>query len=476
MKISSLGILAMLCGSIGPSYGQTAPTIIPPPASTPVDVATTGKSNSIIYVDGAHCSSIALALASCPPTGCIVIDESQGTVSTSINPFAGITAPFIVYLGPATYQTTAQWQLTYSNQMVIGRGINATNIIPVAGFPINISGGKECTVQIGMTGNNYVDNTRLEELTVHGLLTDQFSCALYSADLNEGSGVRDLGLVNFNQYGIHFKGANTGDFMIEHINGNPSPNASKSVMVFLDHTGDKSFVTDITCGSGSGSQQSACIDFSYGQSFAQEVHCENFVDCVRFDPGSWGAAINVVGLEANSVTNAIHIMSGTGAVFVASASNGTGNTLLNNATGFITANGDIIASYSFSGSSTGGECFLTQRSNGSQCTGPIKAKAYATSPDCSTPWSPAACGSAAAGSVSVRAGATTEVVNTSAVTANSQIFVTFDSSLGAKLGVTCNTTAESPTISARHPDTSFTISVPDAPISNPACYSYLIVN
>src|SRR5277367_1668745 len=185
MKIFSLGVLALVCGSFGPSSGQTAPTIIPRATSVPVDVTTIGKLNSIIYVDGVQYSSIALALASCPPNGCIVIDESQGTVSTSINPFDGITAPFIVYLGSATYQTTAQWQLTYSNQMVIGRGINATNIIPVAGFPINISGGRECTVQIGRTGNTYVDNTRLEELTVHGLLTDQFSCALYSADLNE---------------------------------------------------------------------------------------------------------------------------------------------------------------------------------------------------------------------------------------------------------------------------------------------------
>ncbi len=88
----------------------------------------------------------------------------------------------------------------------------------------------------------------------------------------------------------------------------------------------------------------------------------------------------------------------------------------------------------------------------------------------------AACGAATAGSVVIDAGATTVVVSTTQVTANSQIFVQYDSSLGTRLSVTCNTTPALPAVTARTAATSFTITVPAGPITNPACYSFFIVN
>jgi hypothetical protein len=108
--------------------------------------------------------------------------------------------------------------------------------------------------------------------------------------------------------------------------------------------------------------------------------------------------------------------------------------------------------------------------------GNMTALAYKTSTNCSSSASPAVCAAAASGSIAVAAAATTEVVNTTAVTANSQIQLTFDSSLGTKLGVTCNTTPVQPTVSARTAATSFTITVPSAPTTNPACFSYTVVN
>lgn len=96
--------------------------------------------------------------------------------------------------------------------------------------------------------------------------------------------------------------------------------------------------------------------------------------------------------------------------------------------------------------------------------------------NCSSAASPAVCAAAAAGSVVVAAAATTVVVNTTAVTANSQILVTFDSSLGTKLGVTCNTTIPALYgVTARTAATSFTITS-TAPITNPACLGYLVIN
>lgn len=101
---------------------------------------------------------------------------------------------------------------------------------------------------------------------------------------------------------------------------------------------------------------------------------------------------------------------------------------------------------------------------------------YGTATNCTSAASPAVCAASAAGSVVVAAAATTVTVNTTAITANSQVLLTFDSSLGTKLGVTCNTTPVQGTVSARTAGTSFVITTPSAPSVNPACFSYSIIN
>lgn len=109
-------------------------------------------------------------------------------------------------------------------------------------------------------------------------------------------------------------------------------------------------------------------------------------------------------------------------------------------------------------------------------TGAGSFATYLTSTNCADSAGAAACGSAAAGSVVIDAGTTSVVVSTTAVTANSQITPTFDSSLGTRLGVTCNATIALPAITARTAGASFTITVAVAPITNPACYGYTIRN
>jgi hypothetical protein len=104
------------------------------------------------------------------------------------------------------------------------------------------------------------------------------------------------------------------------------------------------------------------------------------------------------------------------------------------------------------------------------------ASQFLTATNCSSAASPAVCAAASAGSVVVAAAATTVVVNTTAVTANSQILVFYDSALGTKLGVTCNATEPALYgVTARTAATSFTITA-TSPITNPACFSYLIIN
>ncbi|HEU0080901.1 MAG TPA: hypothetical protein VFQ72_02670 [Candidatus Paceibacterota bacterium] len=105
------------------------------------------------------------------------------------------------------------------------------------------------------------------------------------------------------------------------------------------------------------------------------------------------------------------------------------------------------------------------------------ATTYKTDSNCNSSASPASCGSAAAGSVAIAAGSMTLIVNTSAVTSSSQILVTEDSSLGARLGITCNTTfGRVYSISSRTSGTSFTVKSNGDIAANPACLSYWIVN
>lgn len=79
--------------------------------------------------------------------------------------------------------------------------------------------------------------------------------------------------------------------------------------------------------------------------------------------------------------------------------------------------------------------------------------------------------------MTIAAAATTVTVSTTAVTANSQILIQEDSSLGTKLSVTCNTTiVRTYAVTARTAATSFVITTSAAPVTNPACLSYTIVN
>lgn len=120
-----------------------------------------------------------------------------------------------------------------------------------------------------------------------------------------------------------------------------------------------------------------------------------------------------------------------------------------------------------------------EKSRGGSAIVAATAAAVATTTNCSDSAGAAACGAAPAGSVVVDAAATETVVSTTAVTANSQIFLQVDSSLGTRLSVTCNT--EDPDtfdarVTARTAATSFTITLDAGPTTNPLCLSYFIVN
>ena len=121
-------------------------------------------------------------------------------------------------------------------------------------------------------------------------------------------------------------------------------------------------------------------------------------------------------------------------------------------------------------------CYASSSSS-LQCAG--GAPAGVTASNCSSGASPAVCGSARAGSVAVPTGATpTLVINSTAVTANSEILLSVDES-ATIAGTTCNTTLATlvnPVVTARSAGTSFTIQMNSTLAANPACVDYQIVN
>jgi len=112
--------------------------------------------------------------------------------------------------------------------------------------------------------------------------------------------------------------------------------------------------------------------------------------------------------------------------------------------------------------------------------GAVIPQLYQTGSNCSSSAAPAVCGSAAAGSVVIAAAGTTVTVNTTAVTANSQIFLNADDTLSTKLAVTCNSTLATLVgglaVTARTAGTSFQITSGTTPAVNPLCISYHIIN
>lgn len=109
----------------------------------------------------------------------------------------------------------------------------------------------------------------------------------------------------------------------------------------------------------------------------------------------------------------------------------------------------------------------------------FRAETYSTETNCADSAGDAACAAAPAGAIVVDAADTATVVSTTAVTANSQIFLQVDSSLGTRLSVTCNTQDPGTfdaRVTARTAATSFTITLDAGPTTNPLCINYFIIN
>lgn len=100
---------------------------------------------------------------------------------------------------------------------------------------------------------------------------------------------------------------------------------------------------------------------------------------------------------------------------------------------------------------------------------------FTTYPACVTgAASPISCDPSASGAAVIGAGVGSTVIITSAVKASNAITVTEDDSLGAALGVTCNTTINPVRVVLRSASNSFTVNSSTVPATNPKCFSWRI--
>jgi hypothetical protein len=114
--------------------------------------------------------------------------------------------------------------------------------------------------------------------------------------------------------------------------------------------------------------------------------------------------------------------------------------------------------------------------NGKMWASSLSFGTISTLSNCTSAASPAVCGSAPTGAVAIMPGATSVTVNTSAVTSSSEIMLQEDTSLGTRLGVSCNTDLINAIVTARTAGTGFTIALATTPIAKPVCYSFTVVN
>lgn len=197
------------------------------------------------------------------------------------------------------------------------------------------------------------------------------------------------------------------------------------------------------------------------QAAAGAAPCGSTTQLQFNNAGSCGASANLAWditnarllIGAPTSTSAISLAAGTTAPFGINFGDATAN-LYRSAAGIIKSDGELFAVNLVA-------TFTSSRT-------------YGTSTNCSSTASPAACSNSTSGQVQVAAAATTLTVNSTSVTSNSRIFLTY-----SVVGITGPTNVASlipPYVSAIVNATSFTITLPVAPLTNPVNIMYEFFN
>lgn len=203
-------------------------------AATVLGSLTSPKMNGFYYVDGVTYTTLKAAVTAAVTAGFGTIYDSMPETFTS-NPFpgSGNSALIKIIFGPGLWYTNVP--LTIGNAVITegagGGTVQGTTIQAVSGtFPTSTP------MLTFANGGNGIFNSRISDMNLD--CNNISGCSgIYSTELNEGSGGRDIGVWNFCTYGINIDAsANSGGsppnpaahYFFEKVSALPSTTCSSS--------------------------------------------------------------------------------------------------------------------------------------------------------------------------------------------------------------------------------------------------------
>jgi hypothetical protein len=161
---------------------------------------TTGLLNNFFFVDGTKYANLAAAVAAAQTAGGgTVVTAMPETFATNPFPGAGNTTPIRIIFSVGTWKTNVA--LTIGDAVIVegagGGQVNGTQIQAVSGtFPTNTP-----VITFG-NGGNGIFHSRLVNINVDAQNIAGSTC-VFSSELNENSGLRDVGCWNYGLYGVN---------------------------------------------------------------------------------------------------------------------------------------------------------------------------------------------------------------------------------------------------------------------------------
>ena len=164
---------------------------------------------------------------------------------------------------------------------------------------------------------------------------------VYSANLQEGSGIHHSGIFGWNLYGVYLSGGYCQNYSLDDlwvIGFTTSAPVPARKAVYLTGTASSNTVTRVTAvpNSGNGGPYGAAFSIASGGIVLTAIHAESALDGIYVEPNA--GAVNVIGYWAHSsVTNTIHIGAGSFAsTFMGISQNGSPNGIVDDNTGLTT--------------------------------------------------------------------------------------------------------------------------------------------
>ncbi|MBN2492864.1 MAG: hypothetical protein JXQ29_18590, partial [Planctomycetes bacterium] len=201
----------------------------------------------------------------------------------------------VVYFPAGTYGVTSQI-LVPSRVWLVGEHSISTQIQALAGFP-----SATAVVRLG-EGTGSVFNCRLWRLRVDANHVVGSSC-VYSNEANEWSGLFDVELTNYDQYGAAFA-SGCSVIGVERVGGYGTNTGNSLAHLVFASVAGQSFIRDVSCAGGAGYVVADALLVTSSQVHVDGFHCERATDGIHFGSGATGIIENIYG--HNSVANLIH--------------------------------------------------------------------------------------------------------------------------------------------------------------------------